>query len=56
MKKWLVLLLALALVFALAACGEPADVGEPVDGEGESAANTSFTFSLVSVQIGRAHV
>ncbi|MBQ1343900.1 MAG: peptide ABC transporter substrate-binding protein, partial [Firmicutes bacterium] len=52
MKKWLVLLLALALVFTFAACGATEEGGEEAAEEtSEPAAsdNTSFTFSLTSV-------
>ena len=37
MKKFLVLLLALMLVFAMAACGQPADTGEETAAEEETA-------------------
>lgn len=47
MKKWLVLLLALALVFTFAACGAT-DEGEE-GGEVVASGNTTFTFSLTSV-------
>lgn len=51
MKKWLVLLLALALVFTFAACGATEEAGEGGEEGGEAVAsdNTSFTFSLTSV-------
>ena len=50
MKKWLVLLLALALVFAFAACGatdEPA--GENTDENGEAAETSDFKLGVILV-------